>query len=443
MKHRSFLRRLIFKSALLLAVLCGGAFLFARGLYLYAAFCVPLAAWVVAGFYRMHIRVFEEVEEFADAARYRDFTRQYSTGAAKPELEPVHRSFNTLNNVFKNITREKVTQTHYLQNILELVNTGILSYKEEDGEVIWINESLKTLLAIPSLKNISGLARRYPELGEQVAVLKPEEQKIVALQLGNEMVRVLLAASIFQTDGERYKLIAFQNVSYALDETESRAWQKLLSVMTHEIMNSIAPISSLADTLQQRLTLIQDNDGFTEDLRLGINTIKSRSAGLLKFATTYRNLNRTASPELEQVPVRDLFETIYRLMQPTLSEKGIALEIVLAQTNLTVNMDVNLMEQVLINLVLNSVDALMSSSNPAITLSATEAANGRATIKVTDNGEGIEPEVLDNIFIPFFSTKKTGSGIGLSLCKQIMLLHQGNIQVQSERGVGTMMVLQC
>jgi signal transduction histidine kinase len=442
MTHSQFICQMVTRTIALLAVLTCCAFLLSRGHYLYAVVCALPAVGLSLGFYRMQTEVVREVEDFAAAARYRDFTRHYGSSATQ-EAGSIHRSFNELNSIYKTITREKVTQTHYLQNILELVNTGILSYSESEGDVLWLNEGLKKLLGIPYLKNICGLSRRYPELAHQLEGLRPDEQKVATLQTGTEMVRVLLAASVFQADGKRYKLIAFQNVSYALDETESRAWQKLLSVMTHEIMNSIAPISSLADTLQQRLAGISGDDSTTEDLRLGINTIKSRSAGLLKFATTYRNLSRTSTPELRPVLVRDLFETIYRLMQPTLAERGIVLEIVLVQTNLTIQADVNLMEQVLINLVLNAVDAVKDSPRPMITLSAVDGENGRVTMKVIDNGEGVEPELLDSIFIPFFTTKKAGSGIGLSLCKQIMLLHQGSIQVQSQKGTGTAISLVC
>jgi signal transduction histidine kinase len=234
-------------------------------------------------------------------------------------------------------------------------------------------------------------------------------------------------------------------VDEALDENEAKAWQKLLSVMTHEIMNSVAPISSLADTLKNRLQLasrhIEDDEGTVEDLELGIITIKRRSEGLLKFAETYRNLNKITTLNLAKIYVRDLFETLFRLMQPSLQQKNIDIDVILKDPELVIEADVNLMEQVMINLLVNAMEAVKDQGQPHIVLSAYKASNQKVTIKIADNGSGIPADVLDKIFIPFFSTKKSGSGIGLSLCKQIMMLHKGNVQVQSTEGEGTAFLL--
>jgi signal transduction histidine kinase len=211
-------------------------------------------------------------------------------------------------------------------------------------------------------------------------------------------------------------------------------------------MNSIAPISSLADTLKNRLQLslpaLNNNGGSIDDLELGIETIKRRSEGLLKFAETYRNLNKITQPNVKKVYVRDLFENLNVLMQPTLDQKSIDMDIVLKDTDLILEADTNLVEQVLINLVVNAIEAVKDQEDARIILSGYLAANKKTVIKISDNGVGMPEEVIEKIFIPFFSTKKTGSGIGLSLCKQIMMLHHGNIQVQSVEGKGTSFVLQ-
>ena len=251
----------------------------------------------------------------------------------------------------------------------------------------------------------------------------------------------LLSATLFQTEGQKYKLIAFQNISEALDETEAKAWQKLLSVMTHEIMNSIAPISSLAETLKHRLQqspgALQADPGTRDDLELGIDTIRKRSEGLLKFAQTYRNLNKITAPNLKTVYVSDIFANIHQLMQPTMQQKNITLEIVVKDAGLALQVDPSLIEQVLINLVVNAMEAVKDRPDARIVLSASQAIGKKAVIRVADNGTGIPEELLDRIFIPFFSTRKSGSGIGLSLCKQIMLLHRGTIQVQSVENEGS------
>ncbi|HSU51708.1 MAG TPA: HAMP domain-containing sensor histidine kinase, partial [Segetibacter sp.] len=329
---------------------------------------------------------------------------------------------------------------------LELVDTGILSYKHANGEVVWMNETLKKMLHLPYLKTVHSLAKRDEDLYNRVIDLKPGESKIATAHAERKSFKVLLSATGFQTEGEKFKLIAFQNVDEALDETESKAWQKLLSVMTHEIMNSIAPISSLADTLKNRLQEsvadLDNSEGSVDDLKLGIDTIKRRSEGLLKFAETYRNLNKITTLNLTKIYVRDFFENLNTLMEPTLEKKNIEMEIVLKDPSLMVEADISLVEQVLINLVVNSIDAVKDTEDARIVLAAELNSNKKVTIKVSDNGPGMSDEVLDKIFIPFFSTKKSGSGIGLSLCKQIMMLHHGNIHVHSIEGQGSTFLLQ-
>ena len=215
--------------------------------------------------------------------------------------------------------------------------------------------------------------------------------------------------------------------------------------MTHEIMNSVAPISSLADTLGNRLresTENKDKPTSLEDLAVGIDTIKRRSEGLLKFAETYRNLNKITTLNTQKVYVRDVFESLHQLMEPTLNQKKIEMDVILKDPDLMIEADINLLEQVLINLVVNAIEAVKEIDDPHIMLSCSQPFGKKPYIRVTDNGPGMSEELLDKIFIPFFSTKKTGSGIGLSLCKQIMMLHKGNITVQSLVGEGTAFTLQ-
>ncbi|MEO5581718.1 MAG: HAMP domain-containing sensor histidine kinase, partial [Saprospiraceae bacterium] len=237
-------------------------------------------------------------------------------------------------------------------------------------------------------------------------------------------------------DHKVYKLVALQNINEAIDETEANAWQKLLSVMTHEIMNSVAPIASLADTLKSRIVADDMPLAEKEDLTIGMDTIKKRSEGLLKFAQIYRNLNKVTQPQIKAILVSELFGTMYNLMNPTLEQEGIELDITIKDPNLILHVDPNLIEQVLINLILNAKDAVTGLPDGKIDLLAKEE-NHKLVIKVSDNGKGISPEIMDKIFVPFFSTKSNGSGIGLSLSKQIMLLHKGNIHLASREGLGT------
>jgi len=439
--------RLLLRIFFLFITLIATSFILVRdsSWYLYLAITVPLLVYEIIDLIRFQKKAQDEVSQFVESVHYRDFSRHFDVRKAPSELKPLRKGFNDINSTFKLISRERETQYHYLQKILELVDTGILSYELETGEAGWVNEAFKKLIGVPYLKTIHSLEKRDAALYNEVIALKPGDSKILTLTRNQQLVKILVNASVLRSDDKPYKLVAFQNVSEAMDETESKAWQKLLNVMTHEIMNSVAPISSLADTLKNRL---QDPEivnspvsSQLEDLELGIDTIKRRSEGLLKFTESYRSLNKITKLDLTRILVRNMFESLNSLMRPTLEKKKIELEIILRDPTLSIEADLNLIEQVLINLVVNAIEAVKDRENPRIILSGEITSNNKTLVKVTDNGLGMPPELLEKIFIPFFSTRKTGSGIGLSLCKQIMLLHKGNIQVQSTEGHGSAFVM--
>jgi nitrogen fixation/metabolism regulation signal transduction histidine kinase len=441
MTYKNFGRGILVRVLVLFFALVAAAWLIVQINYLLFGVAACFVAYLAYDLFRFNKKAKEEIEQFVESVHYRDFSRYFDMKHAPVELKPFRKGFNEINSTFKVIIREKEAQHQYMQKILELVDTGIICYEEEGGEIIWINESLKNLLGIPYLKTIHYLERRDEELYAIVLSLKPGKNKVVTIKKDLNEIKVLLSSTLFQTEGKIYKLIAFQNVNEALDENESRAWHRLLSVMTHEIMNSVAPISSLADTLKNRLKDSKNADGKNtqgslEDIELGIDTIKHRSESLMRFAHTYRNLNKITTPNLQKVFVRDLFERLHQLMQPLFEQKNIELEVILKDPGISLMADTSLIEQVLINLLTNAMNAVKEKYEPRITLSASEANKNKIVIKVSDNGVGIPPQNLDKIFIPFFSTTNS-SGIGLSLCKQIMMVHNGNIRVQSEEGNGT------
>jgi len=440
--------RLVLRVILLFITLTATSVLIlkAKDLYLFLVITIPLVVYEVLDLIRFQKKAQDEVSQFVESIHYRDFSRHFDVRKAPNELKPLRKGFNEINTTFKLISRERETQYHYLQKILELVDTGILSYEQDNGETGWINEAFKNLIGVPYLKTIHSLEKREESLYQEIIKLKPGDAKIVTITRNQQLIKILVTASVLRSDEKIYKLVAFQNVSEALDETESKAWQKLLNVMTHEIMNSVAPISSLADTLKNRLQSPEIANSPVssqlEDLELGIDTIKRRSEGLLKFTESYRSLNKITKLDLSKILLRNLFENMNSLMRPTLEKKHIELEIILRDPTLAIEADLNLIEQVLINLTVNAIEAVKDRENPRITLSAEIQSNQKTLVKVADNGMGMPPELIEKIFIPFFSTRKAGSGIGLSLCKQIMLLHKGNIQVQSTKGIGSAFILQ-
>jgi len=445
MKFRKNDLVLLFKVIMLAATLLAFAFTVLQKQYVYDMVLVPVILFQVIDFYRLHKKAQDEVEQFVESIHYRDFSKYYSVKQAPVEVQSLRKGFNEINDTFRVVSKEKEMQYQYLQKVLELVDTGILSYETASGDIKWMNESLKKILEVPYLKSIHSLEKRDHLLYSQVVGLEPGERVISTIHREKNNLKVVLSATAFQTEGVHFKLIAFQNVNEALEETESKAWKKLLSVMTHEIMNSVAPISSLAHTLQGMLKQLimhnPDPSGVAGDLELGIATIRKRSEGLLKFTETYRNLNKITKAELARVFISGLFDNIQRLMQPTLDQKNIEITVILKDPLVSAEMDAGLIEQVLINLVLNAIDAVKNQEEPKIVLSAYTDNDSKVIIKVADNGTGMPEDVLEQIFIPFFSTKKNGNGIGLSLCKQIMMVHKGSITVQSKVNEGSVFYL--
>ncbi|RYY58402.1 MAG: GHKL domain-containing protein [Chitinophagaceae bacterium] len=445
MIFKSTKTRIILRIVLMLATLCLCSWVIVRGWQVYLLLLLPLVLYQCTEMFRFFYKTRKELEHFVESVRYRDFSRHFDVTHAPEDVQLLREGFNSVIDTFKSISHEKETQYQYLQKILELVDTGILSYNESHGEVVWMNESLKKMLQLPYLKSVHSLEKRDEALYQSIIELQPGVSKISVAKKDNNAFKVLLSATAFQTGGSTFKLIAFQNVNEALEETESQAWQKLLSVLTHEIMNSVAPISSLAETLNSRLLeavpQLDNGTGAVDDLKLGIATIRRRSEGLLKFAETYRNLNKITTLHLQRVYALDIFENILQLMHPTLEQKNIEVDTILKDPDLVFNADPSLIEQVLINLVVNAIEAVRESDEPVISMSAFVNSEKQTVIKVSDNGPGIPPDLMERIFIPFFSTKKNGSGIGLSLCKQIMMLHKGRIQVQLNPDEGTSFVL--
>ncbi|TPE42975.1 sensor histidine kinase [Pontibacter mangrovi] len=438
--------RIVLRVAFLLITLSTPAIVIQHGWSEALVFMLPIIVYQVADLIRYVRKAQEELSQFIESVHYRDFSRYYNEHYSNAGLQLLHKGFNEINATLKSINKEKESQHLHLQKIMELVETGILSYDTDSGEVVLMNDSLKKLLHLPFMKTIQHLEKRDQELYQAVQQLQPGRSRIATAYTSNfekSTLKVLLSATAFRSEGRTYKLVAFQNVSEALDETESRAWQKLLNVMTHEIMNSVAPIASLADTLKTRLhetasagPSAQD----MEDFEVSVSTIKSRSEGLLRFAEVYRNLNRITRLNLADVAVKEVFSNLQHLMHPTMAQKNIALEISLEDPTLRLQADRNLLDQVLINLLVNAMEAVKEQPEPVIELSA--YTSGENTfIKVADNGIGMSREVQEKIFIPFFSTRRNGTGIGLSLCKQIIMLHRGSIQVQSAEGAGTAFLL--
>jgi signal transduction histidine kinase len=283
-----------------------------------------------------------------------------------------------------------------------------------------------------------------PDFARTVEELGGNGRKLTELKDGRDTRMVSLDVRTIQLMERPCILITIQDINSEIEQKEIEAWHKLIRILTHEIMNSVTPIASLTETMQG---LLASPDGSQRragdiseetaaDIRFSLETIQKRSEGLLKFVDTYRKLTRVPKPSPERVYLRELFSSVERLMSDSLAQRGILLEYKTEPGLEFVHLDRALIEQVLINLITNSMYALEGRPSPFIQLSA-YTNNGSVIIEVSDNGKGIPAKELNEIFVPFFSTRKDGSGIGLSLSKQIVSLHGGTIKVSSQERKGT------
>ena len=423
---------------LLLASITAAAFCIVSNRYTLLVFVGLIIVFQILNFIQFINKTNTELSQFIEAVQYRDFSLQFTEKNAPVSVRQLRRAFNQINATFKQLSSEREEQYQYLQKILELVDTGILSYDQE-GNVGWINEAFKRMMNVPYLRNISSLEKRDISVYQAVMSLGNGDSKLVKIN----HKQILLAKTTFLNENIETNLIAFQNVNEAIEDTEAQAYQKLLRVMTHEIMNSVAPIASLAETMETTLRGRKEiretgekdlEDKYQinfDDISLGISTIRKRSENLLKFADTYRQLAKVSMTSFSKFYIRDLFEGVEILLENQIEQKNIEFDVIIKDFELMIEGDMILIEQVLINLVINAIDAVQHQSNPKITLSVFQNSQQQIIIEIRDNGMGMSDELMDKIFVPFFTSKPNGSGIGLSLSKQIMALHKGTITVNS------------
>jgi len=387
------------------------------------------------------------LSRFMLAVKHGDFATSFRDGELGPSFNELTGAFNEVMEKLRLTRSEKEEQHRYLQTVVHHVGIGLIAFLP-DGAVDLVNTAAKRLLKVAVLKNIHSLESFSPELVRTLRSLRPGEKALVKI---GEDIELALHAAEFRLKNQLYTLVSLQNIQSELQEKEMEAWQKLIRVLTHEIMNSMTPITSMTATVldllnglptpgNDRIEVSVDAETIG-DITAALNTIHKRSQGLTEFVNAYRNLTLIPNPNFKVFAIDELFARVEKLMENRLAETGIVFHWSVEPQTLELTADPILMEQVLINLMINAVDALKDTTGPRIDLTAEMSETGKVVVRVNDNGPGIEKEALAKVFIPFFSTKKKGSGIGLSLSRQIMKLHNGSMTVHSEPNIETVFTL--
>jgi len=385
-----------------------------------------------------------DLSSFLESIRFSEFTRSFRIEGMGSSFDELNKAFNDVIQDFQKVRTEKEEQYQYLQNLVRNIDVSIITY-QRDGKVDMVNTAFKRLFQINSLKNIHDLKEGNPELVNSLLKFEPGKNCLLKIQQEDDILQLAISGTEFKVHERNIILVTIKDIQHVLEEQETETWQKLISVLTHEIMNSITPISSLTSTLDLMLnSAISNHKNLTEEslseISMAIKTIHKRSNGLLHFVNTYRNLTKIPKPNLKIAKVKEILDDIYPLIKHEITD-NVAIEFTTEPESLEIYADIKLIEQVIINLITNAIHATENITDGKIAVRGLLNKRGRPAIQVIDNGQGIIKEVIDKVFIPFFTTKPKGSGIGLSLSKQIMRLHGGSITVQSEPNQGAVFTL--
>ena len=413
------------KTNVTLIYILGGVFICAQGFLLY----------------QYVTNVNRKLTYFLESVRYSDFTINFRhDNKMGKTFQELNQQFNEVLHAFRQARAEKEANLQYLNTIVQHIGTGLITF-DSNGQVNLINNAALRMLGIYRLHQLSELQDKHPRLFELLSNLNSGVRELYRTPSDQPLA---LQGAAIQLRGMWVRIVVLQNIQSELQQQEVESWQNLTRVLRHEIMNSMTPIVSLVGTM--RLIVNEDIEKSTtdqeavNDLKEALQTLEKRSKGMMQFVNAYRDFTTLPKPVFSNINVAELLQEVLQLLQTDLTSAGVLWKLSVKPENLVAKVDASQIQQVLINLIKNASEAFSTQASRLISLEAYQNDN-TTFIEVHDNGDGIEPEAIENIFIPFYTTKKTGSGIGLSLSRQILQQHGGQLNVVSEVAKGTVFTL--
>ncbi len=438
MIYNNFRINIIIRILLLIVILSLLAFWLIGGHYLRSAYIGIVVIIQVAELFIYIDRLNSKLENFFSSLLADDYSIRLSDTRKGSSFRKLYDILNAINDKLKILSKEKETRSQYLGSMIEQSGVGILSV-DLDGKIHLVNKAFRELLDMEKAHPGIKLGELSEKLLGIIQKIPPGEHQLIRWIAGNTEKPFSFQVSRFKLGEQPFILVSVHDIRAELDEKELEAWQKLIRVLTHEIMNSVTPIVSLSGSLN---SLLKDNSVTVKDKKTlnrlsdGLEAIQDRSSGLMKFTTAYQNLTRVPIPKIQLIDLNILLKKITTLYLAEIESKSINLSIKYNGTPEKIRGDPDLLEQVLINLIRNAAESVEGLEDPRINLVIEEIPGYQVKIKVEDNGKGMNKETLDKIFVPFFSTKPGGTGIGLSLSRQIIMMHRGTIEVTSNEGEG-------
>lgn len=388
-----------------------------------------------------------KIAYFFDAIKNEDFTLRFPEKLSLKSLEELNHSLNMLNTMIQDIHIKKQIQEQYYQEIIRQSDIGIMTINKK-GHILFANKKIEELLSYRPLNHIKQLNQVDPNLYELFSKLMPFERKLVQLSNEREKKQLALKSTALALNKEELLLVVAQDIHQELDEKETDSWVRLIRVLTHEIMNTITPITSISESIlkyykseNEPVSLQDFNKDHIKNTVRGLEVIKEQGGDLMLFVESYRSFLNLPPPDKALVPAQKIMNKVKVLLEQESKNGSITIETIINPEEIELFIDEKQISQVLVNLGKNAAQSLGEQENGLIKITTGTNSKGVKYIEVWDNGPGISPELIDEIFVPFFTTKKSGTGIGLSLSRQIMHLHGGNLIVHSVQPEYTSFVL--
>jgi len=387
-------------------------------------------------------RLNQDLENFFISVRNKDTSVIFNQMNKNSSLRKVYKQFDFINEDMQNLRFEIENRNQYFKTLVEHVGVGLIAF-DEKGKVSLFNPAANELFNLNQLFRIQDLDRIQTGLCDELLSLKPGEQKLISLYRNKDVVHLSVKISDLKLGDKRVRLVSFQNIKNELDEKELDSWQKLIRVLTHEIMNSVSPINSSIGTMMdlfadeatgKAIKADQINTEILDDVLTALSIIDERNTGMIDFVTRFRDLTLLPEPNFQTMNIEKLVRDVIALLSHDIDEGNITCQLDVRETNLDIRADKGMLEQVLINLLRNAIQALNEVEFKRLDIIIGLNGKGRPYIEVVDNGCGISEEIKSEIFVPFFTTKEQGTGIGLSLSRQLMRLHGGTLNLQTEVG---------
>jgi two-component system, NtrC family, nitrogen regulation sensor histidine kinase NtrY len=383
-------------------------------------------------------RTNRQISFFIQAIKNDDTTLRFPVKTGSSIINDLHRSLNELNVVLQETKLKSRIKERYFSEIIQNIGTGVMVFNQK-GFVIEANPAVLELIGLQHLTHLSQLGRVDSSFKHELEKVGHSHKQVITLNKPSEQVQLITRCSVINLKDEEVKLITLQDIRGELERKELDSWVKLIRVLSHEIMNSLAPVTSIAQSLnsiwKEKLeTLPECADDAIDSTMKGLEVIGERGEGLIRFVQSYRMLTKVPVPHFSQVSIQSLFDRLSILVSPLKSEFDVSIKFIPPKNNFDVFIDEQMMVQVILNLVKNAAEALVKVENSLIEISASQKEVGKTEITVSDNGHGIANEIADEIFVPFFTTKANGTGIGLSYSRQILWAHGGTINCNPEKG---------